>query len=221
MTAQEQADVGRRRRDRDATTRDLLAAARRLLHRDGVLAGLNLREVADEARVNRGLIYQYFGSRQELLRAALADIDWHGADAFERGRRLPFPARRLHVFRTALRFVEFIKLEALLALDGDEGLRLFPQLDRSRQDLARDQSTGDLDPDVDPIAAHMLTAATYLGYCVFREQLAREAGLSPTALDGQVIPVYARMVEALSRRDPATQTAAGVPADGHEPTDGA
>ncbi|MFD4985036.1 hypothetical protein [Streptomyces sp. NPDC058374] len=44
----------RRRRSREETEADLLAAARLLLARDGVLAGLNLREVAAEAGVNHG-----------------------------------------------------------------------------------------------------------------------------------------------------------------------
>lgn len=57
--------------DRAATEAALEEAALRSLERDGVLAGLNLREVAAEAGVNRGLVYRYFGSPRELLRAAL------------------------------------------------------------------------------------------------------------------------------------------------------
>src|SRR5690606_36581152 len=68
--------------DRAATEAALEQAALRLLERNGVLAGLNLREVADEAGVNRGLVYHYFGSRRDLLRAAL------GADVRERIRDL-------------------------------------------------------------------------------------------------------------------------------------
>lgn len=206
MTAEEsqEAVAGRRRRDRDATERDLLSAARRLLRRDGVLAGLNLREVADEAGVNRGLIYQYFGSRQELLRAALAEIDWKGADVFTEGRQLPFAERRLKVFKEALKSMEFIKLEALLALDGDEGFSLFPLLDRSREDLERDHATGDLDPEVDGVVAHLMSAATYLGYCVFRSNFSLEAGIPPDELDEQAAAVFERMMLGLSgRRDGA------------------
>jgi len=194
----------RRRRDRDATIKDLLGAARRLLQRDGVLAGLNLREVADEAGVNRGLIYQYFGSRQELLRAALAEIDWKGADVFGEGRQLPFAARRVHVFKEALKSMEFIKLEALLALDGDTDLQLFPQLDRSRTDLERDQATGDLDPEVDALVTHVLTAATYLGYCVFRVNLARETGIAPEELDQRAVATYERLMLGIASRSAAS-----------------
>jgi AcrR family transcriptional regulator len=60
-----------RQPNRVATESALQKAALLLLERNGVLAGLNLRQVADEAGVNRGLVYHYFGSRRDLLRAAL------------------------------------------------------------------------------------------------------------------------------------------------------
>jgi AcrR family transcriptional regulator len=194
----------RRRRDREATKRDLLDAARRLLQRDGVLAGLNLREVADEAGVNRGLIYQYFGSRQELLRAAIAEIRWTGvADRYGEWRALSFPERRTYIFDQALKSLEFIRLEALLALDGDAGdesVGLFPGLERSRSDMAADQAAGTLDPDLDTTMVQMLAASTYLGYCVFREMMARDAGVTPDELDQRALRLFERMMEGLAPR---------------------
>ena len=59
------------KQNRAETERRLIDAALDLIRRNGVLAGLNLREVADGAGVNRGNIYPYFGSRRELLRAAI------------------------------------------------------------------------------------------------------------------------------------------------------
>jgi AcrR family transcriptional regulator len=61
----------KQRRSRTETERRLIDVALDLIRNNGVLAGLNLREVAEGAGVNRGNIYQYFGSRQELLRAAI------------------------------------------------------------------------------------------------------------------------------------------------------
>ena len=60
-----------RKRDRAATEQRLIESALELIRKNGVLAGLNLREVAAGAGVNRGNIYHYFGSRQELLRTAI------------------------------------------------------------------------------------------------------------------------------------------------------
>ena len=62
----------RTKRSRAETERRLIDVALDLILHNGVLAGLNLREVADGAGVNRGNIYHYFGSRRELLRAAIA-----------------------------------------------------------------------------------------------------------------------------------------------------
>src|SRR5206468_2454458 len=56
-----------RARGRAATEALLRDAAMRVLRRDGVLSGLSLQDVADEAAVNRALINHYFGNRATLL----------------------------------------------------------------------------------------------------------------------------------------------------------
>lgn len=197
---------GRRRRDPAATKANLLAAALKLLERDGVLAGLNLNEVAAESGVNRGQIYQYFGSRRALLRAALGDMTerWHEAQVFHEDRSLPFARRRLKVFQEALKNTTFIQLEALLALDGDEQLSLFPWLADSRRDLARDKSTGALAPEVDEVVAHAATATIYLGYSVFRQVLARDLGLEVDELDRRMVPIVAAMIKGAGNPRPHT-----------------
>ena len=62
----------KQRRSRAETEQKLIDVALDLIRDKGVLAGLNLREVAEGAGVNRGNIYHYFGSRQELLRTAIS-----------------------------------------------------------------------------------------------------------------------------------------------------
>ena len=57
--------------DSDSTKELLENASLAMLNANGVLAGLNLREVAERAGVNRGLVYHHFGSRDQLLRSAL------------------------------------------------------------------------------------------------------------------------------------------------------
>lgn len=73
--------------NRPATEAALQRAVIDLLERHGVLVGLNLPEVADEAGANRGLVYHYFGSRRDLLPAAL----WRGPDV-----RMRPPAGLVH-----------------------------------------------------------------------------------------------------------------------------
>ncbi|MFX1787188.1 TetR/AcrR family transcriptional regulator [Prescottella sp. R16] len=195
----------RRTRDRKATEQRLLDAARRLLARDGVLSGLNLREVADEAGVNRGQVYQYFGTRRELLRAAIAQHSWEEAPVFQADRALPFTERRERVLEETIHAQEALKLTTLLVLDGDPDVRLFPHLERSRTDLQRDRDSGQLHPELDPVAAHAMTAAMNYGYTIFREQMSREIGVSAEQLDEQVAAVAARMLAGLA--GPSTRNA--------------
>ena len=204
--------VRRRRRSRQETESELLDAALRLLARDGVLAGINLREVAQEAGVNHGQIYQYFGSRQALLRAAISRLLTENRPDPARHWKLPFGARRLAMWRWARKQAPMLRLQALLALDGDQEVTLFPEIERTRRSLARDQEDGSLSPDVDPEVAHALTAATYLGYCVFRATLSRELALSPEELDRRAETVYTAMLSGLSGPAPSAPDRSGRPA---------
>jgi AcrR family transcriptional regulator len=58
--------------DSEGRRRDLLAAARNLLERDGYEA-LSVREVARGAGVSAGLVYTYFGSREQLFAVLYAE----------------------------------------------------------------------------------------------------------------------------------------------------
>lgn len=201
MSARTGAPARRRRRSRTETETELLDAALRLLDRDGVLAGVNLREVAKEAGVNHGQIYQYFGSRQALLRAAIARQMAENHPDPDRHWKLPFAARRRAMWRWSLRQRRTLKLEALLALDGDPKLVMFPELPRTRASLTRDRADGALTSEVDPEVAHAMTAAAYLGYAIFRETFARELAMSPEALDAKAAKVYDHMIAGLQGDD--------------------
>jgi AcrR family transcriptional regulator len=73
MTEDEQAP-GRRRRDAAATQEALLQAARKLMNERGI-HGTSTRDVAQEAGVNQGLVYRYFGSKEKLFAEAAAGPD--------------------------------------------------------------------------------------------------------------------------------------------------
>ncbi|MFE6818651.1 TetR/AcrR family transcriptional regulator [Streptomyces sp. NPDC057677] len=198
----------RRRRTRQETEADLLDAALRLLERDGALAGITLREVAKEAGVNHGQIYQYFGDRQTLLRAAIARILDTRALGAQSHWDKPFAERRRAMLKYALDQPQLLRLEALLALDGDPELTLFPELNRTRTSLERDRREGEIPEDADGLVMHAMTAATYLGYCIFRETIARDLGLDPEELDQRASAVYDLMLDGLTAggRDPGTTT---------------
>ncbi|MFE4798756.1 TetR/AcrR family transcriptional regulator [Streptomyces sp. NPDC056708] len=190
--------VRRRRRTRQETEADLLAAAHRLLQRDGVLAGVNLREIATEAGVNHGQIYQYFGTRQALLRASVADLVERQTADRDGHWELPFAERRAAMFRHRLEEPELVKLEALLALDGDEDFSPLPRFTQTRRSLERDQEEGFLPDDADAVAAHVMTAAAQMGYVIFREAYARDTGIPLEELDERAAGAFARMVAGLA-----------------------
>lgn len=181
---------------REATERALQDAALRLMKRNGVLAGLNLREVAEEAGVNRGLVYHYFGSRRELLRSSLSrSAHKRFADVTEAGD-LSFRERMLAFIQTMIRHREAVRLATLLVSDGDESFRSMPLRDRTRQRLAEDVENGDLD-DVDLEAVHVATVSLTYGYVLYRERFADELGISLTELDDRFGAVADRMYRGL------------------------
>ena len=53
--------------------RQILAAATTLMQQSGFHA-MSMQSVADEAKVSVGLIYQYFGNKEDLLRGVVVDI---------------------------------------------------------------------------------------------------------------------------------------------------
>ncbi|MEW2359608.1 TetR/AcrR family transcriptional regulator [Spirillospora sp. NPDC029432] len=196
--------------DREATEAALRTAAAELLREEGVLAGLNLRAVADAAGVNRGLVYQYFGSRRALLRSALLHQARRNAADAASAARLPLRERLALLLRGNARRPEAIRLTALLVLDGDDRPRILPTRGRGRDTLAEDAARGAL-PSGDVDAVHAALASTIYGYTLFREHLAREIGVPVEELDERMVPT----LEALfSARPPEPGRAAGEPPPG-------
>ncbi|MCB8907667.1 MULTISPECIES: TetR/AcrR family transcriptional regulator [unclassified Streptomyces] len=188
----------RRRRSREETEADLLAAARTLLERDGVLAGVNLREIAAEAGVNHGQIYQYFGSRQSLLRAAAADLVERQTEDHDGHWEQPFAERRLAMFHHRLDEPELVTLETLLALDRDDNFSPLPRFPQTLQSLDRDKADGSLPEDADAVAAHVMTAAAQMGYVIFREAYARDTGIPLDELDERAAQAFSLMIAGLA-----------------------
>ena len=180
--------------NRPATEAALQTAALELLERNGVLAGINLREVADEAGVNRGLVYHYFGTRRDLLRSALRrDVEQRLAD-FAPGAGMPAAARYERFLRTALAHRQAIVLALLLVLDGDRAVRMVPDPVGVRERLARDVDEGELPQDVDASGVHAALAALVYGYTALRDRLADELAIDVDTLDDQVASTVTHLV---------------------------
>lgn len=155
----------------DSAPELLEAAAIDLINEQGILAGLNLRMVASRAGVHRGLVYHHFGSRRDLLRAALhrrlrSDL----ADASRGGN---FGDR---VFAESIRHSTSIRLMALLAIDGDDAYEPFGPAPRGRLTTAR-----------------MMSLCMALGHALYRQPFARESGMSVEEWDRRVFAVWSRV----------------------------
>jgi AcrR family transcriptional regulator len=189
---------------REETEEQLEAAALELLRRDGVLAGLNLREVADNAGVNRGLVYHYFGSRQRLLRSALRKRSQQRLDELRAGRDLPFTARWLRFLRLIARQRETVSLMTLLVLDGSE-IRTMPGREQTLRLLQADRDADQLAPDTDLEATHAAIVSLGWGYALYRRSLSREFGVPTDELDDRVASVFERMLRGLAPMAPRTE----------------
>jgi AcrR family transcriptional regulator len=190
--------------DRLATESALQRAALLLLERNGILAGLNLRQVAEEAGVNRGLVYHYFGSRRDLLRAALRSNVSERLNDFAPGRGLAAPSRYERFFRTMLSHREAAVLATLLVLDGDRGVRMIPNPAGTRGRLRRDVEEGNLPADVDTDAVHAAFASMIYGYMVLRERLADELDVDVDQLDEDVAETVGLLMRRLAPDTSAT-----------------
>ncbi|HEX3786500.1 MAG TPA: TetR/AcrR family transcriptional regulator [Pseudonocardiaceae bacterium] len=193
----EQAAQRRRLRDRARTEADLLEATFDLLQRDGIFAGLNLQEVADRAKVNRGQIYQYFGDRRSLLRAAVTYRAREWAAGAKRHWEASFLGRRQAMFASALANPGSTLVEALLAIDGDQDYHVLPEIEKTRAALDRDQRTGDLPADADAVALHAFMVAAYKGYLIFRTAMARDLDVPVEQLDARILAVHDQVLEAI------------------------
>ncbi|RDI48232.1 TetR/AcrR family transcriptional regulator [Nocardia mexicana] len=80
-----------RKRDAAATRNALLAAAQELFAERGYERA-TVRDIAARAGVNQALLFRYFGSKDELFRAAIAD---RGRRVLEDGPPAALPARLL------------------------------------------------------------------------------------------------------------------------------
>ena len=187
----------KKRRSRTETEQRLIDVALELIRTNGVLAGLNLREVSDGAGVNRGNIYHYFGSRQELLRGAINRRFGAVKNRLVASKRnLPFVERRSQMI-SARDSINDSKLRALLVLDGDESVDPMPQYEGAISHLRQDVIDGNIHRNHDLEALHATLTALNRGYRIFRVPIARRMGISTKDLDSRVTAILRSWLKAM------------------------
>jgi AcrR family transcriptional regulator len=187
------------KRNRAETERRLIDVALDLIRRNGVLAGLNLREVAEGAEVNRGNIYHYFGSRRELLRTAITRRFEAVVEALTADRRgVPFVERRLRAFRSA-DTIHDSQLRALLVIDGDDTVDPMPRYEAALSRLRQDVIDGDIDRAHDLEALQVALSSLLRGYRIFREPYAKRIDTDVDDLDDRVAAIVRTWLEAMAK----------------------
>lgn len=194
----EQESTTKKKRSRAATEQRLIDVALELIRKNGVLAGLNLREVAEGAGVNRGNIYHYFGSRQELLRTAINRRFDAVVDSIVASKRnVPFVERRSTMIR-AKNTINDSQLRALMVLDGDDSVDPMPQYEAAISHLRQDVIDGDIHRDHDLEALHATLSALSRGYRICRIPIAKRMGISAKELDSRVTGIVRIWLKAMA-----------------------
>ncbi|HWW48407.1 MAG TPA: helix-turn-helix domain-containing protein [Xanthobacteraceae bacterium] len=171
-------------------------AALAMMEKEGVLAGLNLNEVAKHAGVTRGLVYHHFGSRRGLLRAAIK----RRMSRERRSFRTPNEPMRLgdrvaHAIHSTIKNKDMLALTTLLHLDGSTAPRLMPNAEYTLLLLQRDQAMGFVPEGGDLPALHAAYAAATYGYGLYRDVFARDLGIPVEELDQRVVDVLRRLFD--------------------------
>lgn len=143
----------------------IVSAARRLFAERGP-AAVPLREIAAEAGVNYGLIYQYVGTKDDLLRLVFHAASQEYADEFSRANS----AREAAEFMMQDRGSDFARMLARVLLEGrdyavllDRSPAMIELSRRLGEDLPEAEALSSRDPRV--IAATLTTLS--MGWSLF------------------------------------------------------
>jgi TetR/AcrR family transcriptional regulator, repressor for neighboring sulfatase len=191
---------GHRPSGRQEVREALLNAAQKLIATRGP-ARVTLREIADEAGVNFGLVYQYLGTRDELLRAVYQRVARRSALRFEPIDRLPDAVAAM----MSVPDDSIARIMAWAILDGDYAADVFgrsPALEHIAGVIAGYRNGG---PPSEPEEDDRLMAAfllvTMLGWRLFQSIGLTSAGLDP-APDPDRDRIINGWIEQLASSDP-------------------
>jgi TetR/AcrR family transcriptional regulator, repressor for neighboring sulfatase len=161
---------------------------------DRSIDGISVRKVARAARLNHGLVHRHFGSKEGLLRAAVAQL---GRD-LHAGSRSGLTSRTFAFLR---RYPWVARVAARACLDGPHDLLPLaaPTQEELFEILFPLQRAADA-LGVKPATLNALATAALIGWFVFRPLL-ENYGL-PADADDQVARLAALADQLASSRDP-------------------
>lgn len=182
-------------RGREEVRSALIRAGAELFASRG-LSAVSVRDVAERAGVNHGLVHHYFGSKDDLLREVVHEL----AEELLQKTSMAFD----ELFETSGRTGLF-RIMARLILDGYDPKRFVmkhPLFERIHSFAVQAKEAGFLREDLDPRLVTAMGIAMHLGWMVFEPHLLDSAGYSKKdrkALQREVFQTYMRLI--LSERD--------------------
>ena len=190
-----------RPKGRAETTAAIVAAATELFRAKGP-AGVSLREIAQHAGVNYGLVHRHFGSKEAITAAVFRGTSRRGAQALGASADL---AGALGAFASRIEEGDFARMLAWALVDGSNPTAFVD--DSGAFHRMRELAAGPDGAD-DPERRIALAAALsmLMGWQVFAPFLTEGLGLD------DIDP--AAVQRAIAHRVVATGTSTGHPADG-------
>ncbi|MBL7489956.1 helix-turn-helix transcriptional regulator [Frankia sp. AgB1.9] len=181
------ADAAERRpRGRQEVREALLEAAQRLIAEQGP-ANVRLREVADAARVNFGLVYQYLGTKEDLLHEVYQRVAARSAGRFEHVEAL---TDVVDIFLT-IADDSIGRIMGWVALEGGYSADVFgpsPALSQVAGIVARDaRAHGNEVPDEEARVFAAFLQLVALGWRLFRPIGLSIADVDATAVDADAL----------------------------------
>ncbi len=208
-------------RDPERTRERILAAALREFSAHG-FAGARVDRIANRARINKRMLYHYFGSKAGLFRAILSRklgqrLAWAAATPDDPGESL------VYWFEITCRDPEWVRLLQWEALEGGPGA-ISREVERQRafrfgvNQLRDRQAQGLLRADLDPRHTLLGMMALTMFPIAFPQITRLATGLRPTdlAFRKQRVEFLRRFAEAL-RPEPSRRATRGSLGNGGRP----
>jgi AcrR family transcriptional regulator len=175
---------------REAAVTKLVEAAGELFARKGP-DGVSLREIASAAGVNYGLIHQYIGTKDDLLRLVFRSVSEHAADRFNAAGDIDSALDEL--IGTGSRPSRYVSMLAWALLQGRDATDLLGRSPALTALLDRIEAIEDRDDVAERVAA---AVALNLGWQLFGSFIRNGVGLED-ASDEQLARSRRRIIRSI------------------------
>lgn len=165
-------------RGRDEVTRAIVRAAGELFATRGTVA-VSVRDVAERAGVNHGLVHRHFGSKAKLVRAVMQALGEElRASSAGLGGGLPATFLATAVESAYWRVLARALLDGVRPRELQDG---FPMVEQLSAAMANARREGLVRDDVDAQLLVGMTLALHLGWLVFEPFIDSALGVHPGA----------------------------------------